>query len=138
MKMILAIVASILLVPSAWTQNAPGSANVTRANPQAANIPPVAETSVPGPDAFDLNFPGGGPKALVAAIEKASGKSLNVIVPREYEDTDIPPMHFTKVTVPALFEALSSSSRHTVHAPSGSYSSSYGFIRRQPDETAVW
>ena len=36
---------------------------------------------------FDLDLPGGTPGELVEAIEEASGKPLNAIVPKEHADS---------------------------------------------------
>jgi hypothetical protein len=59
---------------------------------------------------FDIDFPGGTPKELVAAIQKATGKSLNVIVPPEFADTQLPALKMNDVTVNQLFHALESAS----------------------------
>lgn len=55
---------------------------------------------------FDLDFPGGTPAELVTAIEKASGRPLNVIIPEERADTRLPALRLHEVTVPKLFDAL--------------------------------
>jgi hypothetical protein len=140
MKTMFACVASLLLFPIAWAQNPALEVNAPAVNAHTTAAP-AAETS-PAAAVFDLNFPGGGPRALVAAIEEASGKRLNVIIPNEYEDVEIPPMRFTRVTVPALFEALRYSSQHTVQSSQNgmpnNFTSSYGFVSKKPDENAVW
>jgi hypothetical protein len=62
---------------------------------------------------FDLNFPGGTPNELVAAIQKATGRPLNAIVNPEDANSQLPPLKMSGVTVPALFEALREASvRH--------------------------
>jgi len=38
---------------------------------------------------FDLDFPGGRPKTLSLAIQKASGHALNTLVPDEWADTTL-------------------------------------------------
>ncbi|PTY05762.1 hypothetical protein DB347_15485 [Opitutaceae bacterium EW11] len=58
---------------------------------------------------FDLDFPGGPPAALVAAIEKASGRPLNVIIPVEYSKHQLPPLKMRHVNVYDLFVALGQS-----------------------------
>src|ERR1035437_1050455 len=78
---------------------------------------------------FNLDFPGGTPKELVAAIEKAMGKPLNAIIPTEDADLQMPPLKMNDVVVPQLFAALESASRKTVEVvypgmPRGS--TSYG------------
>lgn len=57
---------------------------------------------------FSLDFPGGTPKQLVAAIEKAMGKPLNAIISEEHADTKIPPLRMNHVDVRQLFSALES------------------------------
>jgi hypothetical protein len=86
---------------------------------------------------FNLDFPGGTPKELVAAIEKAMGKPLNAIIPTEDADVQMPPLKMTDVVVPQLFTALEVASRKQVAIStsrntfgSGSYSTfttDYGF-----------
>ena len=41
---------------------------------------------------FDLDFPGGTPRQLVEAINKASGKPLNAIIPDESANIKLPPL----------------------------------------------
>ena len=55
---------------------------------------------------FNLDFPGGTPKELVAAIEKAMGRPLNAIVPDELADTKLPALKMNSVDVAQLFSAL--------------------------------
>jgi len=62
---------------------------------------------------FSLDFPGGTPKALVAAIQQAMGKPLNAIVPDEYGEMKIPALKMTNVNVQQLFSALEQASRKT-------------------------
>jgi hypothetical protein len=96
---------------------------------------------------FNLDFPGGGPKALVAAIEKASGKPLNAIVPTQYETVQLPPMKLTGVTAPAVFQALAmATSKPSPPSPGpggGFYVNpnttvSDSFETRGEGENAVW
>ncbi len=57
---------------------------------------------------FNLDFPGGTAKQLVAAIEKALGKPLNVIVPTDEKTAKVmlPPIKVTDMDVARLFKAL--------------------------------
>jgi hypothetical protein len=55
---------------------------------------------------FDLDFKGGTPKELVAAISQAMGRSLNAIVPDDVSGTTIPALNLTGVTVNQVFDAL--------------------------------
>ena len=52
---------------------------------------------------FSLDFPGGKPKELVAAIQKALGKPLNAIVPDEFADVKLPPLKMANVNAADLF-----------------------------------
>ena len=60
---------------------------------------------------FNLDFPGGTPIELVAAIEKAIGKPLNAIIPKDDEGLRMPPLKMNDVVVPQLFAALEAASR---------------------------
>lgn len=83
---------------------------------------------------FDLDFPGGTPAQLVAAIEKAIGRTLNAIIPAEYADAKLPPMKMKNVTAPDLFAAMSAST-----FPVGGGFGQYGFrsTDKKGDDT-VW
>lgn len=103
---------------------------------------------------FDLNFPGGMPQELVTAVEKASDKSLNTIIPDDCRDLKIPAFSVKNVTVAQLFQALEQVSkkddRFIVLDPRersmggvGSdvypHISQYGFkTEGQPDENSIW
>jgi len=73
---------------------------------------------------FDLDFPGGTPKELIAAIQKASGRPLNAIVPEEFADTQLPALKMKNVSVQQLFQALEKASLKTYN---GMHVSGYGF-----------
>jgi hypothetical protein len=88
--------------------------------------------------AFDVDFPGGPPAKLVKAIEKATGKPLNVIINKEDENVELPPLKMNNVCLPQLFTALEAASRKVVAvstslgSPGGyssysQFSSGYGF-----------
>ncbi len=101
---------------------------------------------------FDLQFEGGTPAELVEAIEQAGVGTLNVIIPRDLADTEIPAMRVKHVTVPQLFEALTVASRKTVtwtydsgfapYAGPRQYQqkeTSFGFrTQGQPSATSIW
>ncbi len=123
----LAIIASILAAQTAPGQARSGVTEVTLGEP----APPKLQK-------FDLNFPGGGPEALVAAIEKATAKPLNAIVPSEERDVQIPPMKLTNVTVPELFEALRMASTKRVYGINMIIESVYGFETKGQGADAVW
>jgi hypothetical protein len=71
--------------------------------------PPTARVAPPPPHPmtkFSLDFKGGTPGDLVAAIEKAMGKPLNAIVPPEYANQRMPAMKMDDVDASQLFSAL--------------------------------
>ena len=129
----LAIIAAVLSAQSALGQAPP-----RRVLPQNITTLAVGEPDQPKLQRFDLNFPGGGPEALVAAIEKATGKPLNAIVPSEERNVQLPPMKMTNVTVPELFEALKMASTKLEMLPGQNFLVSYGFETRGRGEDAVW
>src|SRR6516225_8372327 len=55
---------------------------------------------------FDLDFPGGTPQQLVAAIQKAMGRPLNAIIPEDVADTRLPALKMNSVSAQQLFQAL--------------------------------
>jgi hypothetical protein len=97
---------------------------------------------------FNLDFPGGTPKELVAAIEKATGKPLNAIIPMEDADIQLPPLKMNDVVTPQLFAALEAASRKTVVVQNGlgfanNYSqqiTDYGFTTADNpvSDTSIW
>ena len=109
-------------------------------------------TAAPGLTRFNLDFPGGKPKELVAAIQKATGKPLNAIVPDELADVKLPPLKMTNVNVAELFNALMRASRkrplchrHDTTAagrPNYNYQSfttAYGFrTEGQATDESIW
>jgi len=74
---------------------------------------------------FNLDFPGGTPAELVKAIQKATGKPLNAIIPTEDANTELPPLRMNDVTAPQLFDALKAASIKTVAVQGGTFSGSY-------------
>jgi hypothetical protein len=62
---------------------------------------------------FNLDFPGGTPKELVTAIQKATGKPLNAIIPDEHASIKLPPLKMNNVDVPRLFQTLQLASSKT-------------------------
>jgi len=121
---------------------------------QYRTIPAVrVPGSTPGPELtrFDLNFPGGTPKELVEAIEKAWLKPLNAIIPDELANMRLPALKMNAVTVPQLFEALGAATAKTLtYNYQGRYgvpfqpgqqvtSTSYGFrTYGPPGDDAIW
>jgi len=105
---------------------------------------PVAPVKIDKLTKFNLDFPGGTPKDLVAAIEKAIGKPLNAIIPQGDADLQLPPLKMNDVVTPQLFAALKAASSTTFTVPlgNGSYSTyggGYGFeTGDQPSDASVW
>ncbi|MGD0016172.1 MAG: hypothetical protein ABSC38_01450 [Verrucomicrobiia bacterium] len=106
--------------------------------------PATAEEQKPALVKFDLDFHGGTPGELVAAISKASGHSLNAIIPKEGADVMLPPLKLRHVDAAQLFGVLSDASHRMVPVRNGTggYSiqdSSYGFqCESKPDQDSVW
>ncbi|HEU0039261.1 MAG TPA: hypothetical protein VFR76_08305, partial [Verrucomicrobiae bacterium] len=101
---------------------------------------------------FDLDFRGGTPKQLAAAIEKAMGRPLNVIVPDEFADIKLPALKMNGVDVSQLFQALEAASQKseayvaatygTAAHPQSSYQiarTGYGFrTQGRISDDSVW
>jgi hypothetical protein len=79
------------------------------------------EKSLSSLSRFDLDFPGGRPEQLVNAIEKASGKPLNAIIPQEHQQVELPPLKMKGVNVAELFEALGKASVKRISYVTGTY-----------------
>jgi hypothetical protein len=107
----------------------------------AQQRPPPTTSSVQIPDLvkFDLDFPGGTPRQLVAAIEKASGKSLNAIVSDDDAELHLPALKMRAVNVAELFQALSFASQKTIPTPGGYSTTEFGFRGLgNPSDNSVW
>lgn len=85
---------------------------------QQATPSPAPEQEHPLPR-FSLDFPGGTPAELVAAIGKATGSPLNAIVPEDLADTKLPAVKMNNVDVAQLFSALVQASRKSEVVQSG-------------------
>lgn len=128
-KQLYAILLLGLLAVAAQGQSPAPGAPPAPAIPLAtipARPPKIAEAALVANDApkltrFNLNFPGGKPQELVAAIEKATGRPLNVVIPEEYADEKIPALRMTQVTVPDLFRAMEQASFKTIPFRTSSY-----------------
>jgi hypothetical protein len=126
---------------------APPSAFAQRLRPR-----PQADADAPALTKFNLDFPGGTPKELVAAIEKAMGKPLNAIISTEDADLQMPPLKMNDVDVARLFRALESASLKQVQTVTGTYfsgpssshsystfNSGYGFkTEGEISDNSVW
>ena len=121
-----------------------GLLSATSAFSQDKTPPPLPQTA-PAPAAsltkFDLDFPGGTPAELVAAIEKSTGRPLNAIVRDEDMNLKMPALKMKGVTVLELFEALKLASKTTQISPAGNYyDTSFGFISQSGGRSdgSVW
>lgn len=139
---------SALCLQTALAQPRPPQPGVPPPPPSAPGEP----ASAPGLSKFNLEFPGGTPKQLLAAIEKASGHPVNAIIPEDTAETSLPPLKLTGIDVPQLFQALMNASRKqevVVTSPPGSYgnpsyqyvSTGYGFRQAsegRPTGETIW
>jgi len=109
-------------------------------------LPIYAQSQPPTPEAkpsltkFDLDFPGGTPGELVAAIQKAMGRPLNAIIPSYYADKRLPALKMKEVDVARLFKALSRATMHMVQLTPGIQSDSMMGFRTEDgsNDDAVW
>jgi hypothetical protein len=148
---IITLLATVLVgTPSLLGQAAPPGSVPTR------NIITSSPQSTDGNLAkFDLDFPGGTPRQLVEAIEKASSRPLNAIILDDDAHFQLPPLKMKSVAVPELFAALTAVSLKAEASFSGvyqrtagggispqfnQYSTQYGFQTqtRPVTEDSVW
>lgn len=112
------LLATLLVLPSAFAQVQLTSGTVT--------VSP--NKTIPELTKFNLDFPGGTPKQLVAAIEKAMGKPLNAIISPENADVKLPPLRMKDVNVQQLFTALERISLKQEAIPSGNSYSIFRYV----------
>jgi hypothetical protein len=142
---ILTVLASTLVALPLMAQNEPAAATKSASSFRPMQV--QDKTPLEPEYHFNLDFPGGTPQELVAAIQKASGQPLNAVVPRENTNIFIPPLKMTNVTPSELFQALKRASIKlikyvsTKYGNSESYSqyqTSYGFESDGRDNSRVW
>ena len=109
----------VLCLLPVWGQRPP--INPMTGTPNAPAIDPLTGLPVKQLTRFDLDFSGGTPADLVKAIETATGKSMNAIIPTDDADVQLPALKMNDVVVPRLFDALEAASRQTV-----AYQTSFG------------
>jgi hypothetical protein len=63
---------------------------------------------------FDLVFKGGTPKQFIEAINAQSGLKVNVIIPTEHANEQLPAVEVYSVTVPQVFQAVYAATKKTV------------------------
>jgi hypothetical protein len=131
---LIAVLIALALTP-AFAQ--PQPAPPARPLPGVAQ-PPTAPEPPPGLTKFNLDFPGGMPRQLVTAIEKATGNSLNVIIPEAAATSKLPPFKLKNVDVAQLFEALRGSSDATFISSGGKTQDSvWVFVGRRSPPKAI-
>lgn len=109
---------------------------------------PVPGLVAHGPELtkFTLDFRGGTPKELVAAIEKATGRPLNAIVPDQIAETQLPALRMNNVDVSQLFAALMLASRKSESYRASNYPGGYQIMNTAcgfrtegtPSDDSIW
>ncbi|HTL59850.1 MAG TPA: hypothetical protein VL361_29530, partial [Candidatus Limnocylindrales bacterium] len=107
-------------------------------SPVPARPPQIQAPDQPSWQTFDLAFPGGRPRDLVSAIEKSTGKVLNVIITKDDESVEIPAMQFKSITVPDLFRALTMASQKPEQVGGNVYNTYYTFETQGQGENAIF
>ncbi len=140
----LAVSLLALTIASTLGQLAPPTAPASELPPVGSyqqRLQTIIERSQNQPAAltkFNLDFPGGTPKELVAAIEKAMGKPLNVIITDEDAGVKLPPVKVSDLDVAKLFRTLQENSRkydanHDVIKASG-----FITLDEKPSDSSLW
>ena len=98
---------------------------------------PAPETK---PTKFNLDFPGGTPAELVSAIQRASGRPLNGVIPIDLANTPLPPLKMEEVDVGHLFTALTNASTRQMLRGDGMWENAHmGFeTQGKAGEESVW
>ena len=116
----------LMLITLACALATPAALAQSSSSPKAASVEQKPEASLPR---FDLDFPGGSIRDLGPAIEKALGKPVNVIIPKDVE-LELPPISVRNITVWQLFNSLNGL-RHEENV--------YTFVTDgRPDENSIW
>ncbi len=137
MKKFLCVAASLLALNLTPVFGQPGQTFQERLAAITRNAQYQPAGSAPALTKFNLDFPGGTPKELVAAIEKATTKPLNVIVGDEVANTKLPPIKVSEMDVAKLFQAISENSKKY---SDNDVISQYGFTTQDnpPTDTSLW
>jgi hypothetical protein len=98
--------------------------------------PPTLQVAPPALTKFNLDFPGGSPNELVAAIEKSSGRPLNTVVPNRFASLKLPPLKMKGVDVAELFQALGRPAIHMSNLPKASSPTNSALGRKAPRRIA--
>jgi hypothetical protein len=105
---------------------------LAQSGPVPTGTPTLKATTAPADSGteklalFNLDFPGGTPLELVAAIERAQRRPLNAIVPKEYSDIQLPALKMNSVNVSRLFQALALASQRRQAVATGGFGSGGG------------
>jgi hypothetical protein len=92
-----------------------------------------AEAKAADPFLFDLSFAGGTPQKLVSEMERASGLTLNILIPPELADARMPPMELRSVWVMDVFESLDLLSRDSMRWIRIGRKPNFWVLARAPD-----
>ncbi len=137
---------TLIFTPTFGQQTAPGATTFS----QRIQAKALEATEEPKLTKFSLDFRGGTPKQLAAAIEKALSRPLNVIVPDEFADIKLPALKMNGVDVSQLFQALEAASQKSEAYVSADYDrrrpsnyqisrTSYGFrTQGKMSDDSVW
>ena len=88
---------------------------------------------------FDLDFPGGTPGELVAAIQKALGRPLNAIIQSQDAKVQLPALKMSGVDVAQLFRALTAGSNRQTFNRAGYAELQLGFETvGQLSDDSIW
>jgi hypothetical protein len=121
---------------------APTPPGPTFAQRLAAITAKTAADNAPGLTKFNLDFPGGTPAQLVAAIEKAMGKPLNAIISTDEKSANakLPPIKVSEIDVAKLFKTLQENSKKYGDGGGGDLISQYGFytLDNEPSDNSLW
>ncbi len=112
----------------------------TRALRNTADQPSSTETLAD--PVFDLDFPGGKPAELVAALQTATGCPINLMIPDPLVDLRLPALRLHQITIPQLFQSLSAASKQTIYRGRniGYYNIETEFFTQDktPNTASVW
>src|ERR1051325_3949928 len=131
-----ALLAGLLGVESAFRQDKTASSDPNPPPPQRGHDVLTK---------FDLDFKGGHPKDLIATIQKATGKTLNALIPDDAANINLPELKMRNIDVVELFGALREASEHVELHNTGNDNyrqirSGYGF-RQGPgtlNDDTIW
>ena len=109
MKTSLCLAVALLL----FTHGSVRAQTASRAKDTA--VPSDVAPAQPKLTRFDIDFPGGTPRELVAAIEKAMGRTINVLIPDHAANARLPSLKMHNVNIEQLFFAFERAGQH-LHA----------------------